>query len=61
MQPSAARPTAGPAPRHGSAGATAGRLPDWPARLDAFIEQRRRSAFAWGVHDCCQFARAAVA
>lgn len=36
------------------------RRPDWPVRLDAFIEQRRRTPFAWGVHDCCQFAREGV-
>lgn len=33
------------------------RLQDWPLRLDAYIEQRRCMAFAWGTHDCCQFAR----
>lgn len=37
------------------------RLDDWPTRLDAFIERRRRMPFKWGAHDCCQFARAAVA
>lgn len=37
------------------------RLPDWPERLAAFIETRRHHAFAWGEHDCCQFARAGVA
>jgi hypothetical protein len=36
------------------------RVEEWPSRLAAFIEQRRRTPFAWGVHDCCQFARAAV-
>lgn len=29
---------------------------DWPERLAAFIESRRRSPFAWGQHDCCLFA-----
>ena len=37
------------------------RLPDWPARLNAFIERRRHMPFKWGVHDCCQFARAGAA
>ena len=37
------------------------RLPDWPARLNALIERRRHMPFKWGLHDCCQFARAAVA
>lgn len=36
------------------------RLQDWPARLSALIERRRRMPFKYGVHDCCQFARAAV-
>lgn len=36
------------------------RLPDWPEQLAAFLAQRRRMPFAWGVHDCCQFARRAV-
>jgi len=29
---------------------------DWPERLHAFIEARRRSPFAWGSNDCCIFA-----
>jgi hypothetical protein len=37
------------------------RREDWPARLAAYIEQRLRVPFAWGVHDCCQFARHAAA
>ena len=37
------------------------RVDNWPARLNAFVERRRRMPFRWGVHDCCQFARAAVA
>lgn len=36
------------------------RLEDWPTRLFAYIAQRRRMPFAWGTHDCCQFARRAV-
>lgn len=36
------------------------RQPDWPARLHAYIERRRRMPFRWGVHDCCQFARRAA-
>lgn len=36
------------------------RLPDWPARLVAFFEERDRQAFSWGVNDCCTFAAAAV-
>lgn len=36
------------------------RKPDWPLRLHAYIAQRRRIAFAWGVQDCCQFARGAA-
>lgn len=36
------------------------RREDWPARLAALVEARRAAPFAWGVHDCCQFARTAV-
>lgn len=36
------------------------RRSDWPSRLDAYIEQRRRMPFAWGMQDCCQFAREGV-
>ena len=32
------------------------RRPDWPARLDAFLQVRRERLFAWGEHDCCLFA-----
>ena len=32
------------------------RLPDWPARLAAFIAERRSRPFAWGVNDCCALA-----
>lgn len=28
------------------------RFPDWPERLAAFIEERRRDPFAWGERDC---------
>ncbi len=37
------------------------RLADWPARLDAYLESARPRRFAWGVHDCGQFARGGVA
>lgn len=33
---------------------------DWPEKLAEFIETRRETAFAWGSHDCCQFAAGAV-
>lgn len=36
------------------------RRADWPQRLDAFIESRRETPFAYGSHDCCQFAAGAV-
>lgn len=39
----------------------ADRLPDWPERLQALIDARRRDPFTWGVHDCCQFALGAIA
>ena len=32
------------------------RHPDWPARLDAFLQQRRERPFRWGEHDCCLMA-----
>jgi hypothetical protein len=38
-----------PAPTHA-------RADDWPERLAEFIDSRRASAFAWGAHDCFQFA-----
>lgn len=28
---------------------------DWPALLDGYIEQARRTPFAWGVNDCVTF------
>lgn len=31
------------------------RQTNWPARLNAFIEQRRTMPFAWGKNDCCLF------
>lgn len=36
------------------------RLPDWEARLAAYLEPLRLRAFAWGQHDCCTFAAGAV-
>ena len=32
------------------------RVPDWPARLDRFLQGRRERPFRWGDHDCCLFA-----
>ena len=34
---------------------------DWPTRLVEYIEQSRTVPFAYGSHDCCQFAAKAVA
>lgn len=36
------------------------RLPDWEARLSAYIAEKRSEAFAWGRHDCCTFSAGAV-
>jgi hypothetical protein len=36
------------------------RLPDWEARLAAYLEPLRLRPFAWGTHDCCIFAAGAV-
>jgi len=36
------------------------RLPDWPARLDAYLRSRRDLPFAWGTNDCGMFAAGAV-
>ena len=36
------------------------RLPDWEARLAAYLEPLRTLPFAWGKHDCCTFAAGAV-
>jgi hypothetical protein len=33
---------------------------DWAERLNAFIESRARTPFAWGSNDCCLFAAHAV-
>lgn len=55
-----------PAPRSarvGDPGASTGqsrRLPDWPERLAAYIDARRRQPFAWGQQDCALFAADAV-
>lgn len=37
------------------------RLPNWQSRFAAVIEQKQRSAFAWGVNDCCLFCCDAIA
>jgi hypothetical protein len=36
------------------------RLPDWPERLAAYLQQHRHVAFAWGQADCVRFAAGAV-
>jgi len=36
------------------------RLPDWEARLAAYLEPLRLRPFAWGKHDCCTFSAGAV-
>ncbi len=36
------------------------RLPDWEARLAAYLEPLRTRPFDWGRHDCCTFAAGAV-
>lgn len=36
------------------------RLPDWPERLAAFIEERRHVPFEWGRNDCATFAADAL-
>ena len=36
------------------------RLPDWPERLAAHLEQWRARPFGWGSGDCVQFAEGAV-
>lgn len=40
--------------------ATLTRRADWPERLAAFIERRRRARFRWGRHDCVLFAADAI-
>jgi hypothetical protein len=37
-------------------GMPAERLPDWPARLAALVQQRQGEPFAWGPNDCASFA-----
>jgi hypothetical protein len=37
------------------------RREDWPEKLAEFVESRSATPFAWGSHDCCQFAAQAVA
>lgn len=36
------------------------RLPDWEARLAAYLEPLRTRPFQWGRHDCCTFSAGAV-
>lgn len=36
------------------------RLPDWPERLAAYLDQHRLTPFEWGTHDCVLFAAGAV-
>lgn len=36
------------------------RLPDWPARLAAYLEQQRAARFDWGSADCVRFAAGAA-
>lgn len=36
------------------------RRPDWPVRLDAVLAVWRTQPFAWGRHDCAQFALAVL-
>lgn len=36
------------------------RLPDWEARLAAYLAPLRAMPFAWGAHDCCTFTAGAV-
>lgn len=38
-----------------------GRLPDWQARLTAYLEAARGRPFSWGCVDCCLFACDGVA
>lgn len=39
---------------------TTPRLPDWPERLAAFLEERRNRPFGWGQQDCALLAADAV-
>lgn len=36
------------------------RLPDWPARLATYIDERRRMPFAWGTNDCLALTSGAI-
>ena len=36
------------------------RFPDWPERLQRFLERRQEQRFKWGVQDCALFACDAV-
>lgn len=36
------------------------RLPDWEARLAAYLEPLHARPFGWGRHDCCTFSAGAV-
>lgn len=36
------------------------RFPDWPERLNEFIEGRRERPFSWGANDCALFAADAI-
>lgn len=33
---------------------------DWPSRLDAYLRATKRTPFAWGSNDCCEWAANAV-
>lgn len=33
---------------------------DWPEKLAEYVASRAATPFAWGTHDCCQFAAGAV-
>lgn len=36
------------------------RFENWPELLDAYVQQHREAAHAWGTHDCALFASGAV-
>lgn len=36
------------------------RLPNWPHRLQRYVDAHRATPFAWGAHDCARFAAGAV-
>jgi hypothetical protein len=36
------------------------RLPDWPERLDEYLQGRATAPFSWGTHDCCAFSAGAI-